>query len=978
MMTPKLKFISVSLLLLLGCLGASALWAQPSSSLVYLDNGRLTYTPFAMQGQTEAVNTIPDFSHAGYQGGGVALPEVPVQVTLSPAAGDMRATIQAAIDQVEALAPDSNGIRGAVLLRRGVYEVNGSLFIEASGVVLRGEGQGAEGTVLFASLTQQHDFIQVRGSGSGIGENAATREVIATPYVPVGSRKLAVANVQDFAVGDLISVRRTPNQRWIDTLEMGQYGWTPGGYAIRHERVVTAIAGDTLTVDLPFVDVMETQFGGGTVARATISGRISQCGVENLRIRSYYAAPDDEAHVWKAVKLRRVTDSWVKGVTAQYCGYACVSIESESNFNTIEECAMIEQRSRITGARRYSFNISDGMGNLFQRCYASEGRHDYVTGSRVAGPNVFLDCVATQTYNDIGPHHRWATGLLFDNIKGGVSRVQNRGASGTGHGWAGAQTLFWNLEGTTIKVESPHGGRNWGIGCVGTEQQGGGYWESWGAAVTPRSLYLQQLEDRLGPAAVEQVSIPAQRSGDIYAQLEAWAGEGSLTNPAVVEPVYRIVAQEDAQVSGGSLAQTNFGSDTSLMVNFSVAIPGAAAESYLKFDLSSVPVAFDKAILRLRATRSDGAFAHEVQWVSDDSWSETSLTWSNRPLSDSLLGTAQSPSLGGWLEVELTGQVLAEAAADGILSLRIRPVGATLPVVYASKEHPDSTFWPEIIFAPRLDTNLVSPVDDAYARGGSFAGQNFGLAEALRVQGGDQPDDVHLSYLKFDLAGFAGPVAQAKLQLKVKDHGLAHPRQGLWEVADDSWTEATLTWNNRPALGDSVGAALAPATGNWLEFDLTARVQSAWQDGDSTLSLALQDVSTGYPLSYHAWQAPNPEDRPRLLLSIVSPNSLLLTSLEGFRPSLAAKPQLVAYPNPFGQRTQLELNLPQATLVQLSVMDLQGRTLVVLAERPFAAGEHQLSWSGVDGRGQPLPGGIYLILLRTTEGVQTQKVTLVR
>ncbi len=146
------------------------------------------------------------------------------------------------------------------------------------------------------------------------------------------------------------------------------------------------------------------------------------------------------------------------------------------------------------------------------------------------GPNVFLDCVAINTTADIGPHHRWSTGLLFDNISGGQIRVQNRGASGTGHGWAGGQTLFYNCKSskTDIKVESAKGSLNWGIGCIGTSKLGTGYWESWGTEVSPRSLYLAQLKDRLGETAVQNISTKAQRLGGIESLLKTWAGEGKL------------------------------------------------------------------------------------------------------------------------------------------------------------------------------------------------------------------------------------------------------------------------------------------------------------------------------------------------------------------------------------------------------------------------------------------------------------------
>ena len=249
-----------------------------------------------------------------------------------------------------------------------------------------------------------------------------------------------------------------------------------------------------------------------------------------MRIQSFYEGNTDEAHAWTAVRLRDSEHCWVKQVTGQYLAYSTVNLE-RANFTTVQDCAYIEPKSTISGGRRYSFVFQDGLGNLFQRCYAHYGRHDFVTGSRVAGPNVFLDGLAENAYSDIGPHHRWATGTLFDNIRGGSTRVWNRGSSGSGHGWSGAQTLFWNIisyEGE-FRVDSPLGARNWGIGCIGTNQTGEGYWESWGTKVLPRSLYLQQLEDRLGQTAVNNITIPEQQAGEIYGLLSSWAGQGNFS-----------------------------------------------------------------------------------------------------------------------------------------------------------------------------------------------------------------------------------------------------------------------------------------------------------------------------------------------------------------------------------------------------------------------------------------------------------------
>ena len=496
----------------------------PAQSLVSLHDGRLVYNTYANRGQQNSVNTIPDFSNAGYRGGGIKIPALVVKETISPMEGDCREMIQAAIDRVSALAPDENGHRGAVLLKAGIYPVEGSLNIRASGVVLRGEGNGVTGTVLIATQKKQHDFIGVRGSGSGYGEVSGTRVKITSSYVATGANTIEVEAGHSFNVGDNIVIQKTPNDPWIDVLDMRQYGWTATDYKTTFERKIIDVKGSLLTLDMPIVDPIEDQYGGGFIFKSNVVGRISESGVENMRLESYFASASDESHGWNAIVLSRAENSWVRNVVAKYFGYSCVKITSYSRFNTVEDCAMIDPKSLTEGGRRYSFNLeSNATGNLFQRCMAWGGRHDYVSGSRVPGPNVFLDCTADNTFSDIGPHHRWGTGQLYDNIYGGQIRVQNRGASGTGHGWAGAQILFWNCQSykNDIEVESPPAAMNWGIGCVGLKQTSNGYWESWGTPVLPRSLYLQQLQERLGAQAVQQVATAEQLNNELRNNLLA-------------------------------------------------------------------------------------------------------------------------------------------------------------------------------------------------------------------------------------------------------------------------------------------------------------------------------------------------------------------------------------------------------------------------------------------------------------------------
>ncbi len=535
MIIKRLIFLVFSLV------GWYSIYSQNTSELIYLDQGELTYVPFSMTGQSNEVNIIPDFSYAGYMGGGVLLPiDIPIKATVTPEEGDDAPRIQAAIDLVEALEPDQNGFRGVVLIKAGHYSLETFLTVRASGVVLRGEGQGLNGTVLHSNPRVTHNILNISGVGA-ISKDAASEQAIVSDYVPVGTYSFEVEDASDFEVGEKIVVTRTPNQLWIDELgmdwetlcqgESGCTGWTPSSYTIDHERVITAIAGNTISINIPIVDVMEEGYGGGSISKIQSSFRISQCGVENMRIQSFYDANSDESHAWTAIKLRDTENCWVKQVTGQYLAFSTVNID-DANFTTVQDCAYIDPKSKVTGGRRYSFAIQEGIGNLFQRCYAKDGRHDFVTGSRVTGPNVFLDGFAASAESDVGPHHRWATGTLFDNIRAASTRVWNRGSSGTGHGWSGAQTMFWNISSYNgeFRVDSPKGSMNWGIGCVGTNQTGEGYWESWGENVQPRSLYIQQLQDRLGSTALDNVLIPEQQSEGIYDLLATWSGQGNFSD----------------------------------------------------------------------------------------------------------------------------------------------------------------------------------------------------------------------------------------------------------------------------------------------------------------------------------------------------------------------------------------------------------------------------------------------------------------
>lgn len=525
----------LALILLLFSSAAAFCQTPPVSSLVHPGaDGRLVYVP------DERGNTFPDFSYAGYGGGGVPLPEVPVQATVEPGTGDDALRIQAAIDRVSALPPDGNGFRGAVLLREGVYHLNSPLWIVAGGVVLRGEGNGPEGTVLTgygkhdmtnaSFLHQNSKMICIRGIGGAI-DIPGTARPVTDEYVPVGTRTFHVEHTRGLSVGDRIIVRRFGNEAWVRSVGMleSRTGEPKVQPPIDAERTIAAIDGDTVTVDIPLVCPIEQRWGGGEVVKFTDDGRIRNVGVENLRGLSefdgakrtthiYQTIPDegpeyynDENHYWNFIMIDNAADCWVRDVqTRQFAG-SCVDLGRGVIRATVQDCDQREHVSNLSGTRRRTFALN-GQMILVMRCTSGDGRHDYVTGGDISGPDVFLDCTAGKSYSSSEPHGSWAFGILYDNVSADLTvRYTKR----TTPVWCGAYCVLWNCE-RIFMVQQPPEMQNYVIGHVGEykmihnlqlidDTKPRGFIEHQGVHVTPRSLYLTQLEERLGSDALGNI-----------------------------------------------------------------------------------------------------------------------------------------------------------------------------------------------------------------------------------------------------------------------------------------------------------------------------------------------------------------------------------------------------------------------------------------------------------------------------------------
>lgn len=79
------------------------------------------------------------------------------------------------------------------------------------------------------------------------------------------------------------------------------------------------------------------------------------------------------------------------------------------------------------------------------------------------------------------------------------------------------------------------------------------------------------------------------------------------------------------------------------------------------------------------------------------------------------------------------------------------------------------------------------------------------------------------------------------------------------------------------------------------------------------------------------------------------------------------------YPNPFNPTTNIEFSLPKTEYINISLFNLSGQKVMDIVEGNFTAGKHTITINATN-----ISSGTYVYQLKTSKGVTTKKMTLIK
>ncbi|MBD8487771.1 DNRLRE domain-containing protein [Echinicola sp. CAU 1574] len=332
------------------------------------------------------------------------------------------------------------------------------------------------------------------------------------------------------------------------------------------------------------------------------------------------------------------------------------------------------------------------------------------------------------------------------------------------------------------------------------------------------------------------------------------------------------IAIADAYVRGGSYESDNFPTGTLVVKKGNNAYD---RESYIKFDISDLPSNTDSVWVRLYVKFANTTVT-DTNWefytVEDSTWSETGITYLNKPAGITKIGEVQGMPAGSYVQLDASSAVMAaKSAGNSTFSLKIisTVLGGETDGQFASREETDVYKKPQLIIKEAEEVVIpagVEAVADAFVRGGEYENNNYPTQD-LYVKHGNGAYDRE-SYLKFDLSELPSALDSVQLRMYVTTGG-TEVTSTIWEVfsvLDTTWTETGITYATKPESGVKIGEIQGATTGSYIHLTITDSLLQEIAVGQ-WLSLKMTSTVLGGQTDgrFSPREDANPDFRPQLI-----------------------------------------------------------------------------------------------------------------
>jgi hypothetical protein len=180
--------------------------------------------------------------------------------------------------------------------------------------------------------------------------------------------------------------------------------------------------------------------------------------------------------------------------------------------------------------------------------------------------------------------------------------------------------------------------------------------------------------------------------------------------------------------------------------------------------------------------------------------------------------------------------------------------------------------------------------------------------------------------------------------------------------------------------------------------DRDAGLELTWQFGDAsdvgsvTVERATSEVGPWEPLTVAVWSedgytkaldksvaaGPTYYYRLQVMDRSGSVSSYGMVSGKHVSTAMAGAVLMAPSPNPAPRGAALSFRIAQPEFVKLAIVDATGRQVRVLQNAMMAPGTHTTTWDGYGDSGEKVAPGLYFVTLRTSAGLATQRMAVVR